>query len=51
MNILGVKGVCESHSVQVPSSTTLSELENKSIDFVIDLDIQSQEDESKSTGG
>ena len=47
MNILGVKGVCESHSAQLQSDTTLFELEKKSTDFVIDLSIQSQEEEDK----
>ena len=37
MSILGVKGVCESHSKTLNSETTLYDLENESTDFVIDL--------------
>ena len=44
MSILGVKGVCESHAVPVPLESNLLDLEKQSTDFVIDLDIQSQEE-------
>lgn len=44
MTILGVKGACYSHSNKLPETTQLATLENKSSDFVIDLDIQSHEE-------
>lgn len=46
MTILGVKGSCYSHSNKLSEATQLATLENKSSDFVIDLDIQSHEEVS-----
>lgn len=43
MGILGLKGSCYSHTNQVPENQMLADLEKTSSDFVIDLNIQSQD--------
>jgi len=43
MGILGLKGSCFSHSNLVPENQMLADLEKLSSDFIIDLNIQSQD--------
>ena len=43
MGILGLKGSCYSHSHLVPENQMLADLEKSSFDFVIDLNIQTQD--------
>ena len=43
MGILGLKGSCYSHSQLVPENQMLADLEKSSFDFVIDLNIQTQD--------
>lgn len=44
MTILGVKGTCETHNTRLSVDTSLADLEAQSSDFVIDLDIQTNEE-------
>jgi len=43
MDMLGLKGTCQSKGVALTPSQPLAELEKQSNDFIIDLDITTQE--------
>ncbi len=47
MGILGLKGSCYSHSNTVPENQMLADLEKNSSDFVIDLNIQTQDSQEE----
>jgi hypothetical protein len=50
VGILGLKGTCTSKNRMLPSDRILSDLEKQSGDFIIDLEIHTQEESKNETG-